>query len=86
MSDDKITLHKPETYQIRIPGELDTALVDISNLLSTKLEVSNNGPPTTTLLCRVDQAALQSILRRLYSLGLPLISVNCIQPKEKKNN
>ena len=86
MSYGNITLHKPETYQITIPGVLDTALVDISNLLSTKVEVRNNGPPTTTLVCKVDQAALQSILRQLYTLGLPLISVNCIWPDEKKNN
>jgi hypothetical protein len=32
-----------------------------------------------------DQAALQSLLRRLYSLGLPLISVNWVEP-DKKNS
>ena len=32
----------------------------------------------TTLTGTVDQAALQGLLRRLYSLGLPLISVNCL--------
>jgi hypothetical protein len=79
MKYDKLTLHKPETYQIKVPGVLDAALVDISNLLSSKVEVSNNGLPTTTLICMVDQAALQSILRRLYSLGLPLISAIWIE-------
>jgi len=34
-----------------------------------------DGLPVTTLTCKVDQAALQGLLRRLYSLGLPLISV-----------
>jgi len=33
----------------------------------------------TTLTGAVDQAALQGLLRRLYSLGLPLISVTCVQ-------
>ena len=30
----------------------------------------------------LDQAALQSLLRRLYSLGLPLISVNRVDVEE----
>ena len=36
-----------------------------------------NSHPVTTLTGRLDQAALQGLLRRLYSLGLPLISVAC---------
>ena len=35
--------------------------------------------PVTILTGTVDQAALQGLLRKLYSLGLPLISVNCIE-------
>lgn len=30
MKYDKLTLHKPETYQITIPGELEAKLVDIA--------------------------------------------------------
>jgi len=37
-----------------------------------------DGPPITTLTGILDQAALQGLLRRLYALGLPLISVNCV--------
>ena len=36
------------------------------------------GSPVTTLTGTVDQAALQGLLRRLYSLGLPLISAICV--------
>jgi hypothetical protein len=35
--------------------------------------------PVTTLTGTVDQAALQGLLRRLYCLGLPLISVICVE-------
>jgi len=38
----------------------------------------NNGLPVTTLTGTVDQAALQGLLRQLYSLGLPLISAYCV--------
>ena len=36
------------------------------------------GHPVTTLTGRLNQAALQGLLRQLYSLGLPLISVVCV--------
>jgi hypothetical protein len=37
-----------------------------------------DGSPFSTLIGVVDQAALQGLLRRLYSLGIPLISVTCL--------
>jgi hypothetical protein len=43
------------------------------------VESDGDGPPVTTLAGIVDQAALQGLLRRLYSLGLPLISVNWVE-------
>jgi len=42
------------------------------------LTVESDGSPVTTLTGLVDQAALHGLLRRLYSLGLPLNSVNCV--------
>ena len=38
------------------------------------------GPPVTTLTGAVaDQAALHGLLRRVYALGLPLLSVICVE-------
>jgi hypothetical protein len=51
--------------------------------MAITLENGDDGPPTTTLTGTVaDQAALQGLLRRLYSLGLPLISVNRVETEE----
>ena len=47
--------------------------------MTTTVESEGDGPPVTTLTGTVDQAALQGLLRRLYSLGLPLISVVCVE-------
>jgi hypothetical protein len=47
--------------------------------MTIAVESEGDGPPVTTLTGTVDQAALQGLLRRLYSLGLPLISVNSIE-------
>lgn len=82
----KLTLHQPVTYQIKIPGELGTMWVDDTSSLQILVEESCTGQPITTLTGLMDQAALQGFLRRLYGLGLPLISVICIEFVEKKFN
>jgi hypothetical protein len=75
----KLTVDRPATYQIKVPGELDASWSDWAGSMRIRVESEGDGPPVTTLTGTVDQAALQSLLRRLYSLGLPLISVNCVE-------
>ena len=76
----KLTLDRPATYQIRVPGHLDESWSDWAGGMTITVESKGDGPPTTTLTGVVtDQAALQGLLRRLYSLSLPLISVNWIE-------
>ena len=77
--DQKPTLDRPETYQIKVPRELDASWSDWSGSLTIAVESEGEGPLVTTLTGTLDQAALQSVLRRLYSLGLPLISVICVE-------
>ena len=79
----KLTLDQPATYQIKVPGHLDESWSDWAGGMTITAESGDDGPPTTTLIGSVDQAALQSLLRRLYSLGLPLISVNWVEPGKK---
>jgi hypothetical protein len=77
----KLTLDQPATYQIKVPGHLDQSWSEWAGGMTITVENEDDSPPTTTLTGVVtDQAALQSLLRRLYSLGLPLISVNWIEP------
>jgi hypothetical protein len=74
----KVTLDRPATYQIKVPGELDESWSDWAGGMTITVESEGDGPPVTALTGTVDQAALQSLLRRLYSLGLPLISAICV--------
>ena len=74
----KPSLDRPATYQIRVPRELDESWSDWTGGMTITVESEGDGPPVTTLTGTIDQAALQSLLRRLYSLGLPLISVVCV--------
>jgi hypothetical protein len=79
----KLTLDQPATYQIKVPGHLDEHWSDWAGGMTITVKSEGVGPPVTTLTGAVDQAALQGLLRRLYSLGLPLISVNLVEPGEK---
>ena len=74
----KFTLDRPATYQIKVPVELDERWSDWIGEMAITVEIDDAGRPVTTLTGTLDQAALQSLLRRLYSMGIPLISVNCI--------
>jgi hypothetical protein len=71
----KLTLDQIVTYKIKVPGVLDENWADWNGEMAITLEEDRDSPPVTILTGTFDQAALQGLLRRLYSLGLPLISV-----------
>jgi hypothetical protein len=75
----KLTLDQPATYQIKVPGHLDTGWTEWSGGAALALESEGDGRPFTVLTGTFDQAALQGLLRWLYSLGLPLISVKLVE-------
>ena len=75
----KLTLDRPAAYQIKVPGELDERWSEWTGSMTITIESEEDGPPVTTLTGTIDQAALQGLLRRLYSLGLPIISVTWVQ-------
>ncbi len=79
----KLTLDRPATYQIKVPGHLDQSWSDWAEGMTITLESRDDDLPTTTLTGIVDQAALQGLLRWLYSLGLPLISVKWVELDKK---
>jgi len=74
----KLSLDRPATYQIKVPGRLDENWTTWPSEMTIEVESGEADPPVTLLVGKVDQAALQGLLRRLYSMGLPLISVTCI--------
>jgi len=66
-------------YQIRIKGHLGSHWTEWYKDMTITLQEDG-----TTLLIGpvVDQAALYGLLRKVRDLGLPLLSVNRIQPGE----
>jgi hypothetical protein len=75
----KLTLYRPVTYQIKVPGEIGESWSDWAGGMTIKAETEVDGTSITTLTGTLDQAALQGLLRRLYSLGLPLVSAICVE-------
>jgi hypothetical protein len=74
----ELTLDRPANYQIQVPGHLGESWSDWTGGMTIAVEGECNDRPVTTLTGTLDQAALQGLLRRLYFLGLPLISVQWI--------
>ncbi len=64
-------------YQIRVKGHLDPQWTDWFEGVAITLEEGGDtlltGPIT-------DQAALHSLLRKVRDLGIPLVSVNRLEP------
>ena len=82
----KLTLDQEVTYQIKVPGEISKSWPGWDDKIRIDVDHRNHTSPTTTLTCIVDQAGLHGLLRSLYSMGLPLISVNFIacDPEDKR--
>ena len=66
-------------YQIKIAGRLSENWSDWIDQVDIQIDTDQAGLATTTLTGTFDQAGLIGLLRQLYSLGFPLISVNCFQ-------
>jgi len=65
----KLTLDRPETYKITVLGRLDERGSEWGGEMTILVECDADVSPVTTLTGVVDQAALQGLLRRLYSLA-----------------
>ena len=74
----KLTLDRLATYKIKVPGHLNESWSEWVEGMTVTVESDADNLPVTTLTGHFDQSALQGLLRRLYSLGLPLISVKCL--------
>ena len=69
--------HNPGRYEIRLKGHLESRWAAWFDGLS----IADGSDGTTTLQGQVaDQAALYGLLQKARDLGLPLISVNYVEP------
>ena len=67
----------PVVYQIRLKGHLDDQWADWFGGLTITLEEDGNTLLTGPV---VDQAALFGLLKKVRDLGMPLVSIDCVEP------
>ena len=81
MSNHQTVPDQPRVYQIRVEGHLRAEWAEWFEGLTITLE-----PDGTTLLTGpvVDQAALHGLLKKVRDLGMPLVSVNFVNPGRAK--
>ena len=75
----KLTLDRKAAYRIIVPGHLDPHWMEWGSEIKVTAGSDDSGQPLSTLTGVFDQAALLGLLRRLYAMGLPLISVTCLE-------
>jgi hypothetical protein len=75
--DSKTDPGQPMVYQIRIKGHLGAQWTDWFGGLAIAVEEDGDTLLTGPI---VDQAALYGLLKKVRDLGMPLVSVNCIEP------
>jgi hypothetical protein len=76
-SKQKTDSSQPTIYQIRIEGHLDGQWTDWFYGLTVALEENGDTLLTGPI---ADQAALFGLLKKVRDLGMPLVSVNRIEP------
>ena len=69
--------YEPGLYEIRIKGHLDDRWTDWFGGLTITLEENGDTLLTGPV---IDQAALHGLLRKVRDLGMPLLSVNRVEP------
>ena len=83
-ADRGLGLDRPGTYEIRVPGRLDESWAQSFEGMTITVESGDDRPTVSTLTgVIVDEAALQGLLSRLYSIGLRLLSVRRIEPRDQ---
>ena len=72
----------PAVYRIRVRGRLGAPWRNrLGGLEIVVRDGIGEGPPTTELSgLLADQAALMGVLTHLYTRGIPLLSVECVDP------
>jgi hypothetical protein len=72
----KFNIETSASYRIRVQGSIDPTWSDLLGGMRIATDSSTEKETVTTLVGRlVDQAALSGVLKALYDLRIPLLSV-----------
>ena len=77
-----LNLDDPAKYRICAQGLFNPCWLEMLSGEWTIADEPVTRPDATILVGRVlDQASLLGVLEQLYSLGLPLLSIECLMPQ-----
>jgi len=83
----KFTLDTPAAYRIRVQGSIDSAWSDmLGGMRITTDSTAEKGQVTTLVGHLVDQAALSGVLKAIYDLRIPLLSVDNLDEKSEESS
>lgn len=81
----KLHLDQPALYTIQVQGRIGENWVSSFEPIALNVALDDEQHVTSTLRVAVaDQAALQGLLRSLYTLGLPLLLVRWEQATQEQ--
>ena len=75
----KLTMDQLVRYHIQVPGHLNQTWSGWFGVNNLEPDFDGIGSPVTSMTGLFDQTSLIGLLRRLNSLGLPLISVDYLE-------
>ena len=79
-----LSLDRPARYEIIVPGIVDQKWFQDYRLEEFSIVSDPGGDPRTTMILTVDQAALHGLMRYLYTMRLPLVSVKWIEHRSNQ--
>ena len=77
VSNKKLSLDQRVNYRIEVPGAIDSGWFEWDDEIKITVD-HDDGLSLSILTGNFDQASLHGLLRRLYTFGLPIISVNIV--------
>lgn len=84
MGQHKLTMYETAVYRIRFQGAFDESwLQDLGAGWAIQVNDDSTAVTTTITGAMCDQAALIGLLSSLYTMGLPLLEVECLETKAR---
>lgn len=80
-------IETPARYRIRVQGRIDPSFSGLIDDMNIETDSTTGKNVVTTLVgYMVDQAALTGVLKEIYDLRIPLLSVENLDEKRKNKN
>jgi len=81
----EFNLETPATYRIRVQGSIDSTWSDMLGGMRILTDPTTGKESVTSLVGHlVDQAALSGVIKALYELRVPLLSVENLDERNAK--